>query len=94
MQKDPSERHEPEAECIEPRKGHVARSDLERQNVIHDTKKHWHGDEKNHRGAMHGEQPVVRVRANQRVVRHGQLQPNNKRFQAGEDEKHEACHHV
>jgi hypothetical protein len=94
MQQNAAERHQPDTERVQARESHVARADLQRQNVVGYAEEDWHGDEKNHRRAVHSEEPVVSVRSQQRVVRHGQLQPDKKRFHAGDHEEHEAGQHV
>ena len=50
-----AERGEPETPGIEAGKGHVARADHQRDEVIAEAEEYRHGDEENHGGAMHGE---------------------------------------
>ena len=94
VQQDPAKRNEPEAESIEARESHVARADLERHDVVGQPEEHRHGDEKNHRRAMHREDHVIGVRMQQGVVRNGQLQPNEQRFDPADDEENQPRHHV
>ncbi len=94
MQQNAPKRNEPETKSVQTWESHVARADLERQDIVGQTEEHRHGDEKNHRRAMHGEDHVVVVRLQQGIVRHGQLQPNEERLDSGKDEEDQPRHHV
>ena len=94
VQQNPAKRNEPETESVQARERHVARADLERDDIVGQAEEHRHRDEKNHRRAVHGEDHVISVRMQKRVVRHGQLKPNEQRFDPAEDEKDQPRHHV
>ena len=94
VQQNAAKRNEPETKSVQAREGHVARADLERHDIVGQAEEHRHGDEKNHRRAMHGEDHVVGVRLQQGIVRHGQLQPDEQRLDSAEDEEDQPRHHV
>src|ERR1043166_3871825 len=94
MQKNSAEWLAPIAKSVQARKRHVTRAELQWQDVIYEPKQQWHGNEENHRCAVQGEKLVERVRRNQVIVRHRQLQADNKRFDSTDDEKKEAGQHV
>ena len=66
----PAKRNEPETQSVQAWKGHVARADLQRHHIIGEPEQQRHGDEKNHRGAVHGEDHVVGVRLQKGIVGH------------------------
>src|SRR5262249_38966206 len=69
-------------------------ADLQWQDVIYEPKQQRHGDEENHRCAVHREKLIEGVGTNQMIVRHGQLQADDKGFDSTNDEKKEAGQHV
>ena len=94
MQENSTKRDTPETESVEARERHVARADLQGKNVINETEQRRHHDEKDHRRAMHGEELVECVGVEKIVVRHCQLEADEKRFQSADDEKEERRHHI
>src|SRR5689334_9091186 len=94
MQKNSAERLAPIAKSVQAWEGHVTRADLQRQDVIDKPEQQGHGNEENHRGTVHGEKLVERVGRNQVIVRHGQLQTDDKCFESADDEKEETGQHV
>ena len=94
MQENSTERDTPVAESVQARERHVARADLEGKNVINEPKQRRHHHEEDHRRAMHGEELVEGVGVKEVVVRQGQLEADEKRFQSAHDEKEERRHHI
>src|SRR5262249_25970591 len=94
MQKNSAKRLAPITKSVQARKRHVTRADLQRQDVIYKPKQQRHGNEENHRGAVHGEKLVEGVGGKEMIVRHGQLQTEQKRFDSADDEKEKAGQHV
>src|SRR5262249_10036981 len=94
MQKNSAKRLAPIPKSVQARECHVTRADLQRQDVIYEPEQQRHGNEENHRGAVQGEKLVERVGRNQVIVRHSQLQANDKRFDSTDDEKEETSQHV
>ena len=80
MQKNSTEWLTPVTKRVQARERHVPRADLQRQDVIYETEQQRHRNQENHRCAVHGEKLVECVGRNQVVVRHGQLQADNKGF--------------
>src|SRR6202050_5503238 len=68
-----TERRQPEAEGIQPRKRHVPRTDHQWHQVIRKAEHDGDHDEENHRCSMHGEQAIENLRRNKIVVRAHQL---------------------
>src|ERR1051325_6815530 len=94
MQKNSAEGLAPIAKRVQTRERHVTRADLQRQDVIYEPKQQRHGNQENHRCAVQGEKLVERVGRKQVIVRDGQLQADEKRFDSTEDEKEETGQHV
>ena len=94
VKKQPSESGEPEAQGIQPRKGHVAGANHQRNQISAEAKYEGHGDEKNHGGAMHGEHAIEHFGRNEMVVRDDELYPHDRRFDAAHDEEEERVEDV
>ena len=62
-----AEERRPEAERVEPRKGHVAGADHQRHEVIAQADQNRHADEEDHRRAVHREELVERVGRQERA---------------------------
>src|SRR4029077_4943763 len=93
-QKNSSKRLAPEPEGDQARARHVTRTDLQRQHVIHEAEQQRHSYEANHRCAVQGEKLVEGVGMKEVVVRHCQLQTDEKRFDPADDEKDKPGQHV
>ena len=78
---------DPEAEGIEPRKGHVARADHQRDKIVAKAEQNRHADKEHHRRAVHGEQLVEDLRRDEVIVGHGQLNAHQQRFDACDDQE-------
>ncbi len=63
----------PEAERIEPRKGHVARANHQRHHVRREPDQQRHHHQEDHRGAMHRKELVEDLRAKEVVIWHSEL---------------------
>ena len=50
---------QPEADRVQEREGHVARTDLQRHDDVHQTDHEWHGHEDDHDHTVSGEDLVV-----------------------------------
>ena len=89
IQQEPAERAQPEAEGIQARKRHVARADHQRHQVVAEPEQDRHGEEEDHRRAVHREHPVEHLRRHEIVVRVHQLDADDERLDAGNDEEEE-----
>ena len=73
VQHQAAQRGHPEAEGIHPGKGHIPGADHQGNQVIGKSDDQRHAHEKDHGGAVHGEDAVEDLRGEKVVVRHGQL---------------------
>ena len=89
-QQDGAEEKEPEAECIGSRERYIARTDVKRDEVVHECRANRHHHHEQHRQPVHGEQLVVGVGAEDGPVGRCQLQPDQKCFEAGDEEGHQS----
>src|SRR6266404_643341 len=94
VQKNSTKRHAPETKGIETRESHVARADLQRQDVICEAEHYRHDDEKDHRRAVHGEELIERVGLEKVVVRHDELEADEQRFGAADYKEDQSGQHV
>ena len=94
IEKQAAEGGEPETKGIEAGKGHVSRADHQREEVIAETKKDGHGDEKNHGGAMHGEHLVEELRGNEMIVRNDELNTHDGGFNATDHEEQDGVEDI
>ncbi len=94
IEEQPAEGRHPEAECIEPREGHVARADHQRNQIIGDAEQNRHAHQKHHGGAVHGEQLVVEFRREEVVVRDGKLNADGHRLGSGDEKEEERINDV
>ena len=78
---------EPEAEGIEAGKSHIARANHQGHEVVRKSKEHGHGDEENHRGAVHSEHLIEKLRRNEIVVRTDKLDAQNHGLNAADYEE-------
>ena len=79
----------PVGECIQPRKRDVAGADHQRHEVDGDRLHHRHGEQEHHVRAVHGEDLVVAVGADDPGLRAGKLQPDQHRQHAAERQEDE-----
>ena len=86
-QQQPAEQVHVIAEGIEAREGGRARAEHQRDDVDRDAFHHRHGEQEHHRRAVHGEQLVVALRADQVAVGPRQLQRAWQREHAAEREE-------
>ena len=70
----------------------AARADHQRHEVRGDRLHHRHGEEEHHRRAVHREELVVEVRADETLVRPRELRAHREREQSREQEEHEGRH--
>ena len=82
-----SERGHPETEGVQPRKGHIARANHQRNQIGAEAKEDGHGHEENHGGAVHREHAVENFRRNKMIVRNDELDPHDGRFDAADHEE-------
>jgi hypothetical protein len=77
----------PQTERVEPGEGDVAGADLQRHEVVAEGGRHGHHEEEDHRGGVHGEHLVVRLRAQHVSVRPSELQADQQRLDPAHHEK-------
>jgi len=94
IEKNAAEQKNPIAECIQPRKGHVARADHQRYEIVRHSGDDRHSHQEDHRGAVHREQPVERIRSDYVVFGNDELRSNDHRHDPGDQEKNDGRRHV
>ena len=89
VQEQAGEQEDPVAERVEPREGHVAAADLQRDQVVAEPGQHRRVEQEDHRRAVHREELVVGLGRQDVVVRRRELVAHHERGQAGDEEEHE-----
>ena len=87
----------PEAEIVEERERHVARTDLQRHDKVHQPGHERHRHEKDHDHAVRGEHLVIVVRRQEPLVaveRHRLLQTHQHRIGKPAQKHHQPEHHI
>ena len=74
---------------VQPRKRHVARSEQKRPQEVAEARQDRQRVQEDHRHAVHREQLVVLFRRQQGLVRSCELQPDDQRLDAADQEEHE-----
>ena len=87
MRKIPPNEERPEAERVEAGEGDVSGPDLQRQQVVHERRADRHDDQEDHRDAVHREDLVVEVGAEQLAVRRGELEADQQGLDAADQEE-------
>ena len=82
---------DPVAEGVRAGEGDVARADLKGHDEIEERRAHRHERQEDHRRAMHREELVVALRADQIIVRLGELGANDQRLDPTEQQEKEGC---
>ena len=90
VERHPAEQEHPVRPGVQPREGDVARADHQRQQVVREARPHRHDDEEDHRRAVHGEQLVVGLRRDERVLGRAELDAHQQRLDAAQHEEHHA----
>ena len=85
----PAEQEQPERQGVEPRKDHVGRADLQRDQVVRQAGHGRGGEQQHHDRAVHREQLVVALLVDQLEPRHRELAADHEREQAAEQEEPE-----
>ena len=83
------EQEGPVAERVQPRERHVPGADLKRDEVVEERGAQGHDDQEDHGGAVHGEELVEGVRADDFGLRRGQLQPHQQRLDSPHQQEDE-----
>ena len=83
----PAEQEHPVRPGVQAREGDVARADHQRQQVVRQAGPHRDDDEEDHRRPVHGEELVVLLGREQRVLRRAELEPHQQRLDAAEQEE-------
>ena len=86
---DPAERDEPERQRIDARESHVARADHQRDHVVPEPGPHRDDPQEDHRRPVHREDLVVLLGCQERVLRLGELDPDQQRHDAADNEEEE-----
>src|ERR1700679_3834768 len=89
-----AEGRHPEGESVQAWKGHIARAQHQRQKVVAETEGDRHRHEKNHRGAVHGENTIKGFRADEVIVRKEELDANDDRLDATDHKEEQGVQHV
>jgi hypothetical protein len=79
-QHQPAEEVHPVRQRVEPRERHVARADLQRHDVVEEGGRQRHQRQEDHRQRVLREHLVVRVRADEVVLRHDELRADEQRL--------------
>ena len=90
VEQQPAKEEHPVAERVQPGKGHIPGPDGQGDDEVKETGAQRHHHQENHGGAVHGEHLVKGVRADQGIVRHGQLQADDAGFDAAQEQKDES----
>ena len=94
IHKQPRQEEDPVAERVQAREGHIARAGHERDQEVAKPKQDRGGKEEDHGRAVHGEELVVDFRAEQVVLRQGQLRAHKERLNARQAEEQEGREHI
>ena len=78
VERDAAEQEHPVGPRVDAREGDVARPDHQRQQVVREARPHRHDDEEDHRRPVHGEDLVVLLGRQERVVRRAELDPQQE----------------
>src|SRR5206468_3768366 len=79
-----AEEVEPVTDRIQPWKGNVARAHHQRNEIQSEPQHHRNREEEHHRGSVHREDLVVKVRVQYSVLGNRELQANEERLDATE----------
>jgi hypothetical protein len=88
VHEDGTEQVDPVAQRVEPWERNVPCTDLQRDQVVHEAGCHRHDEQEDHRHAVHGEDLVVQVGRQQRLVGRRQLGAQQQCLNAADDEEH------
>jgi hypothetical protein len=89
VEDDAAGQKQPEGERVQPRERHVPGADHQRDEVVAEAGHDRNDEQEDHRRAVQGEQLVVMLAADQRVVRDRELRAHQQSLDAAEDEEHE-----
>ncbi len=89
VEDDPARQQQPVGERVQTREGHVPGADHERQEVVAEARPDRDDEQEDHRRPVHGQQLVVVLAGQDRVVRLGQLDAHEQRLDPAEHEEHE-----
>ena len=78
---------QPKAKGIQPRKRHVTSANLKRNYVVGESKQEWHSDQEHHRGAVHREEPVKDLCAQDVIVGIGELKADKQGLGARDEQE-------
>ena len=87
VDEDAAEQEHPVAEHVEPRERDVARADHQRQEVVAERGRERHAHEEHHGGAVHREELVVTRGREDRAVRLRELEADQQRLDAADEEE-------
>ena len=85
-----AEQEQPERQRVQPRERHVGRTDLQRQHQVGEPEHDRGGVEQQHHRAVHGEQLVELLIAQELQPGHRQLRTHEQRHQTADEEEGEA----
>jgi hypothetical protein len=88
VDEDPAEDQRPQAEGVQAGEGDVTGTDLERQEVVAERRRHRHGEQEDHRRGVHREHLVVQIRREHGAVRTGELGSDEQGFDAADEKEH------
>ncbi len=86
VHKQAAEQENPKAERVQLGEGHVAGTDHQGDDEVSDPNRERHNHQENHGGAVHGEQLIVSVAAEELCVRLGQLDAHQQSEDSRDEE--------
>ena len=89
VEKQPAEGRYPEAERVQAWKRHIPGAQHQWNQIVAKTEKNRHPHEKDHGGAVHRKQSIEHLRREKVILWNGELNANQHRFQAGDDQKNQ-----
>ena len=89
VERDAAEQRQPVRQRVQLRERHVARADHQRHEVVPEAGDQRDDEQEDHRRPVHRHQAVVGLRADERVVRLGELEAHDERLDAADDQEHE-----
>ena len=86
---EPAEQEQPVGQRVQPREAHVRGADLQRQHQVGEREQHGRREQQQHDRAVHGEQLVVLLQAEELQPGPGQLTAHQQRHHAAGQEERE-----
>ena len=94
VEEDSTKQKRPETECVNAWERNVACTNLQRNEIVCKTCRHWHNKQEHHGCCMHGEHLVVQICVQHFSVWCSKLQTNEHCFESTNDEEEQRCSRV